>query len=96
MLQLSMIKSFRNKYLKELFLRGHSPKIDQKLAKRCLRRLDALEQAETPEDMNIPGFNFHSLQGKPKRYSVHVNGPWCITFEWRDHDAWAVDLEQYH
>ena len=20
------------------------------------------------------------MQGKPKRYSVHVNGPWCITF----------------
>jgi proteic killer suppression protein len=63
---------------------------------RALRRLDALEQATTPSDLNVPGFDFHSLRGKPQRYSLHVNGPWCITFEWREGDAWNVDLEQYH
>jgi len=25
-----------------------------------------------------------------------VNGPWCITFEFHNGDAWRVDLEQYH
>jgi len=29
-------------------------------------------------------------------YSVNVNGPWCITFEWADEGATHVDLEQYH
>ena len=91
-----MIRSFSNKPLKELFLKGRSSKIDSRLAARCLRRLDALEQADEPDDMNIPGFDFHGLQGHPKRYSVHINSPWCITFEWRGRDAWAVDLEQYH
>jgi plasmid maintenance system killer protein len=33
---------------------------------------------------------------RPRRYSIHVNGPWCITFEWRDGRALRVDLEQYH
>jgi plasmid maintenance system killer protein len=28
--------------------------------------------------------------------SIHVNGPWCITFEWQDGKALRVDLEQYH
>ena len=46
--------------------------------------------------MNIPGFDFHALRGRPLRYSVHVNGPWCIMFECLDGDAWRVDLEQYH
>jgi proteic killer suppression protein len=55
-----------------------------------------LNAANLPGDMNLPGFDFHSLRGKPKRYSVHVNGPWCITFEFEDGDAWRVDLEQYH
>ena len=91
-----MIKSFRSKPLEELFLAGRSSKIDQKLIARCLRRLDALDQASLPQDMNIPGFNFHGLLGNPKRYSVHINAPWCITFEWREKDAWAVDIEQYH
>jgi proteic killer suppression protein len=28
--------------------------------------------------------------------TVHVNGPWCITFEFVDGDADRVDYEQYH
>ncbi len=55
-----------------------------------------LHEAENLLEMNIPGFNFHGLQGNPKRYSIHVNGPWCITFEWVDKNAWRVDLVQYH
>ena len=47
--------------------------------------------------MNVPGFDFHSLQGfNPKCYSVHVNGPWCITFEFEDCEACRVDFEQDH
>jgi len=34
--------------------------------------------------------------GVPKRYSIHVNGPWCITFEWKQGETLRVDLEQYH
>ena len=91
-----MIKSFQHKGLKGLFLTGQSAKVRADLQKRVLRRLDALNQAATLHDMNVPGFNFHSLRGRPKRYSVHVSGPWCITFEWIDSDAWRVALEQYH
>ncbi len=47
-------------------------------------------------DLNVPGFNFHGLEGAPKRYSIHVNGPWSIPFEWEDGDALRVDFEQYH
>ena len=46
--------------------------------------------------MNVPGFNFHRLRGGTVRYTVHVNGPWCVTFEWDGDDAIAVDLENYH
>jgi proteic killer suppression protein len=46
--------------------------------------------------MNVPGFDYHALRGKPLRYTVHVNGPWCITFEFADGDALRVDFEQYH
>jgi hypothetical protein len=51
----------------------------------------------SPEDMNLPGFDFHALRGfSPTRYMVHVNGPWCITFEFDGKDAAQVDFEQYH
>lgn len=65
--------------------------------KRILVRLDRLNAAVTPEDMNHPGFDFHTLKGfNPTRYTIHVNGPWCITFEFSDGDAYRVDFEQYH
>ncbi len=92
-----MISSFKSKALAVLFETGKSGKIDAKLHKRLLLRLDRLEVAERPEDMNLPGFNFHALNGfNPTRYTVHVNGPWCITFEFDGTDAAHVDLQQYH
>ncbi len=91
-----MIKSFRHKGLRDLFLTGKSAKVAAALEQGCLVRLDALDRATRPEDMNVPGFNFHGLRGRPKRYSVHVNGPWCVTFSFADGDAHGVDLEQYH
>jgi proteic killer suppression protein len=93
---ISMIKSFRHKGLAELFEQGVSGKVRQDLHSRALRRLEALDQAVSLAELHIPGFNFHGLQGVPKRYSIHVNGPWCITFEWKEGDALRVDLEQYH
>jgi proteic killer suppression protein len=92
-----VIKSFKNKGLDELWSKGRTAKIDAKLHQRIIVRLDALEAATKPEDMNVPGFDFHPLKGfRPIRYTVHVNGPWCITFEFEKGDACRVDFEQYH
>ena len=91
-----MIRSFRHAGLARYFNDGNPSGIAAGLAERIRRRLMALAQATKPSDLNAPGFNFHALKGKPKRYSIHVNGPWCITFEWIDGDAWRVDLENYH
>jgi proteic killer suppression protein len=91
-----MIRSFRNKALADLWEKGRTAKIDARMHERILRRLDRLDAAARPEEMNLPGFDFHPLKGfKPTRYSVHVNGPWCITFEFAGEDALRVDVEQY-
>jgi proteic killer suppression protein len=91
-----VIRSFRHKGLRELFQQGTSRRVRPDLQARALRRLDALHGAGSLEELNVPGFNFHPLRGRPRRYSLHVNGPWCITFEWDDGDALGVELEQYH
>lgn len=92
-----MIKSFISKGLSEIFETGRSSKISSELHGRVIRRLDALDAAKSPSDMRVPSFDFHPLNGfDPTRYSVHVNGPWCITFEFEGHDATRVDFEQYH
>ena len=91
-----MIKNFRHRGLKRLFDRDDPSKLDQKLVGRIRRRLSALHAATVVEQLDIPGFNFHVLRGKPRRYTIHVNGPVCITFEFENGHAWRVDLENYH
>jgi toxin HigB-1 len=91
-----MIQSFRHKGLAELWEAGRSKKIDSRMTKRIMRRLDALQEAEKLEDLNLPGFDFHPLNTTPQRYSLHVNGPWCVTFEFEKGDAYRVDYQQYH
>ena len=92
-----MIRSFRSKALAELWSTGGTRKIDTKMHQRILVRLDRLDAATAPEEMHLPGFDFHELKGfKPTRYTIHVNGPWCLTFEFEGGDARRVDFEQYH
>jgi len=92
-----MIGSFRHKGLAELWSKDTTARIDAKMHKRILARLDALDVATRPEDMAMPGFDFHPLRGfNPTRYTVHVNGPWCVTFAFDGVDAVDVDFEQYH
>lgn len=91
-----MIKTFKSKELAALWS-GKRSKIDARFYKRILLRLDRLDVIIDPKEMNLPGFDFHSLKGfKPTRYTVHVNGPWCVTFEFNENDVYAVDFEQYH
>ncbi|RVD14730.1 MAG: plasmid maintenance system killer [Mesorhizobium sp.] len=92
-----MIKSFKNKALSDLFQTGKTGKIDAKMHKRILVRHDRLEASEKPEEMNLPGFDFHPLKGfDPSATRSTSTGPWCITFEFDGKDAARVDFEQYH
>lgn len=92
-----MLKSFLHKGLSELWENGRTSRIDRRMHDRLKRRLDALDQADQPTDVALPGFDFHALKGfEPTRYTIHVNGPWCITFEFDAGDVVRVDFEQYH
>jgi toxin HigB-1 len=92
-----VIVSFKSKALADLWSKGRTAKIDRRLHSRILLRLDRLDSCAAPEEMNLPGFDFHVLHGfDPVRYTVHVNGPWCITFDFLEGDASRVNFEQYH
>lgn len=91
-----MIKTFKNKSLADLWSTGRS-KIDGRMHERILIRLATINEAVSLQDIDLPGYDFHALRGfNPTRYTVHVNGPWCITFEFDGGNAFRVDFEQYH
>lgn len=91
-----MIRSFRSKALRLFAERGDASKLSVPNTDRVRRILARLDAAVKPEDMNLPGFRFHGLQGNPRRYAVNASGNWRITFGWEDGDAIDVDLEDYH
>jgi proteic killer suppression protein len=91
-----MIRSFRHRGLARYWNDGDPSGIAPDLLEQLRRRLSALNATPALQGLNLPGFDFHPLRGKPKRYSMHVNGPWCVTFEWIEGDAWRVDLENDH
>jgi toxin HigB-1 len=93
-----VIRSFRHKGLRDLFLTGRSAGVRPDLGKRCLARLDALDAATELRQLDLPGFRLHPLKGdQAGRWAIDVSGPWRITFEWSaTGDAQRVDLEQYH
>ncbi len=93
-----MIKSFRHKGLALLFNTGKASGIPANLRGRVRTRLGVLHQARELMEVNIAGYRLHPLKGNQAgRWSIDVNGPWRITFEWRqDGDVYQVDLEQPH
>jgi len=92
-----VIRSFRNRGLREFFETGNARRLSVQNPDRMRRILLALHAARRPEDMNLPGFRFHPLRGKESgRYAVDASGNWRVTFGWNDRDAIDVDLEDYH
>ena len=92
-----MIKSWKHKGLKDLFLTGSKKGIRPDIAERLLRRLDVLDATNSLEALGLPGFRLHPLSGKMKgRYSIRVTRNWRLTFRFKDGDVFEVDLEDYH
>lgn len=92
-----MIKTFRHKGLRELFERGATRRIDQNYLTRCRQILGTIHAAANIQEVNLPGYVLHNLKpARPLTWSIRVNGPWRITFEFTKGDAYDVDLEQYH
>ena len=92
-----MIKSIKQKALRNYWTNGQSKGLDAKLITKLRRILLALDDASTPEDMNLPGWKFHMLSGdRADTYSIKLTGNWRVTFQWNGKDATNIDIEDYH
>jgi len=93
-----MIRSFRHRGLDAFFRKDDRRKLPPDKIERISRLLDRLDAAKFPQDMNLPGLDFHPLKANRKgAYAVRVSGNWRLTFRF-DSDGHAVDLdlEDYH
>lgn len=72
---------------------GIQPHHAAKLSRQLLR----LDIAKDVADMNVTGWQLHSLEGAlTGHYSVSVNGNWRMTFMFEGENALLVDYQDYH
>lgn len=92
-----MIKHFAHKGLQVFFQSGTKAGIQPHHAPRLRRQLARLDLAQSPEDMNAPGWRLHALSGDlAGHYAITVNGNWRLTFRFEGVDAVLVDYQDYH
>lgn len=93
-----MIKMFRHRGLQRFFETGSKAGIQPKHAGKLARQLRQLNDAVGPDDMNMPGWHLHPLQGHDLNghWSIRVNGNWRLTFKFEGQDAILVDYQDYH
>lgn len=64
----------------------------------ALRKLRMLNRAVTLHDLRIPPANrLEKLAGdRAGQHSIRINDQWRICFEWREGDAYNVEIADYH
>ena len=92
-----MIGSFKHRGLKRFYERGDRSGIRPDLLETVERILTVLDNATTPQALNIPRYRLHQLKGDLKGlWSVTVRANWRIVFRFEGTDAFDVELIDYH
>ncbi|HWZ34052.1 MAG TPA: type II toxin-antitoxin system RelE/ParE family toxin [Bryobacteraceae bacterium] len=91
-----MIVSCRDKETEKVFRRIASRKF-QSIQERAEERLAQLNAAVSIQDLSIPSMRLEKLSGDRKgQYSIRINDQYRVCFEWRDANAYQVEIVDYH
>jgi proteic killer suppression protein len=92
-----LIKSWKNSATRQFAETGKSgfPGLDVRVAARRLRTLS--EVSSLAEISPLKSVGLHKLTGNRKgQWAMTINGPWRLTFEFKDGDAYEVEIADYH
>jgi proteic killer suppression protein len=93
-----VIQSFKDKETEKIFHRERSRRLPGEIQQVALRKLRMLNNAVTLADLRIPpGNRLEKLKGdRAGQYSIRINDQWRICFQWRDGNAYGVEIVEYH
>lgn len=93
-----MIKSFRDRETAKIFSRERSTRLPVDIQQVAYRKLRMLNNAQGLADLRIPlGNRLEKLSGdREGQYSIRINERWRICFDWRQGDAYLVEVVDYH
>jgi proteic killer suppression protein len=93
-----MIRSSKDSEAAKIYALRRSKKLPADIQQIALRKMRMLNNAVTLNDLRIPPANrLEKLSGnRVGQHSTRTNDQWRLGFEWRDGDAYAVDIVDYH
>ena len=92
-----MIRSFGNEVTEQVFDRRHSRQYAA-IERVAFRKLRQIHRVSTVEELyEPPGNRLERLKGdREGQWSLRINDQYRICFEWRDGDAYEVEIVDYH
>jgi len=93
-----MIRSFKDTEAEKIYARRRSKKLPTVIQQVALRKMRMLNNALNLNDLRIPPANrLEKLSGnRAGQHSIRINDQWRLCFEWRDGDAYEVEITDYH
>jgi len=93
-----VIKSFRGKIAGQVFNRERAPRFPEDSYRTALRKLVMVDAAVALQDLRAPPSNrLEKLKGdRAGQYSLRINDQWRICFDWKEGDAYNVEIADYH
>jgi proteic killer suppression protein len=93
-----VIRTFASRETSELFAGRSSRRLPSDVQRRALQKLVALHAVSAVEEIGrIPGNRLEKLSGSRRgQYSIRINNQWRICFNWRNGDAYDVEIVDYH
>jgi proteic killer suppression protein len=91
-----VIKTFANRQTAEIWRTGKARGTPPASVTR--RKLGILDGAVVLEDLKVPpGNRLEKLHGdRQGQYSIRINDQYRICFVWKGHDAYEVEIADYH
>jgi len=93
-----VIKTFRDTGTERLWQEERSQRIPASLRRTALKKLQLLNAAGALGDLALPpGNRLERLKGdREGHHSIRINDQYRICFEWRDGNAYKVEITDYH
>jgi len=92
-----MIRRFQHRGLRRLYENDDRRGVNSELVEKTARVLARLDVVTRPEQLKLPGFGLHRLEGDLAGYwSVTVEAEWRIIFSFDVENTTDVDLAEYH
>jgi proteic killer suppression protein len=93
-----VIKSFADKVTRKIYQREFVKKLPAEIQQAGLRKLRMLNNAQSLRDLRSPpGNRLEKLKGdRAGQHSIRINDQWRVCFEWRENDAYDVEITDYH